>query len=757
MPAVTTLNPQTQQPPLATNKNGQPKTLPYGQDGQLMNVQTAPAPKPAQPQQPATQQSLQQGSNNVMQTAQNMAIQKANQPNQTMNIVEQGAQQLLQNPMGQGYNGQKYIDNQLQQADRTRANAMQAFQQQYADVGNTGANIEKAYNFAMQGAQERTDLQNKLQMQDVEARRKAQIEALNLGGEVAQQSTGLDSEAFDRLLGARSAFEGERAQTSDQAFQKDESALGRAHEILLQSNDIEGQKGIEELKGKIAQGLQVSAQDFEATQSGLDRNLQQALTAQNIDAVRQNLATQLEVDKWKVTQGMEFEGEQSAYARAHELAMQANDIGAAREALQKQIELDRWKAESGYEFTDAQNTLNRALELQLQSNDFDGQSSLMSLKAELDKDSLLTAQDFQASQAALDRQIQESIASGNWANAEKLQNLQNDFEIVKTEKENEYQIARDDAQRNWMSSERVNEQDFTKYMDAIDKQFANAQSDGDFEKQQMLMDQKAQIDLKLQTNGMDHDTAMATLNAQLAEAKANNDVDRQVQIMTFQHTQDMDTMTRQQGWQAAQAELDRNMQEALQRNDINAQKALQKSSYQYSSQLAAGEYEHDIVIRKMEQAFTEKSVAWATIANQMASMDGGQAAAFLKQEGAKYGINVPEIQQSETERKTADTDSGINKIRSGEKLTGYEYNAVLASGQYKTFDQAFPNGVNSWTRDGMNRWALTGEAKGAVGETVIYNGELYRVASVSDVSGRHEKATMVLENVQRGDAITLGG
>jgi len=190
-------------------------------NNQLLPV--TPAPRPPKP--PATDASLAQGNRDVLGTAQDVAINGATQQNPIMGMVQQAVQNLITNPMGPGYDRNR----QLEQYDRNRANAMQANQQASADVANTGVNMEKAYQFAMQGAQGRSDLE----MTQAETERKALLESLGLGTSTAQAQSGLDDAAFNRLITARGAGEGERSQT--QGFQNDValSNLGFGQDVQM--------------------------------------------------------------------------------------------------------------------------------------------------------------------------------------------------------------------------------------------------------------------------------------------------------------------------------------------------------------------------------------------------------------------------------------------------------------------------------------------------------------------------------------------
>jgi len=300
MPAVTTTS-QTQD----VDEFGKPKKqLPYVQNNQLLPA-VAPAPVPANP----TQGDLQAGSNKVMGTAQNMAIQKASQPSKTMGLVESQTNKLLEAPE---LIPQKYIQNQVGQYDRNRADQMKAFQETNADTSNTGATRESAYNFAMQGAQGRTDLQNKLDFESATANRSALLDALNLGQNTAKTASGLDTENFNRLINARGAFEGERAQTAE--FGQAEKILGLTQNFTGDQNELDRQLQREVEGGRITQQEKDRAMDewktkftTASTEKMQEKELSQAAS---------QFTSKQDFDKWAIEQNLGNEEAQRLWQSA---------------------------------------------------------------------------------------------------------------------------------------------------------------------------------------------------------------------------------------------------------------------------------------------------------------------------------------------------------------------------------------------------------------------------------------------------------
>jgi hypothetical protein len=346
MPAVTSL------------KNPKPiANAPYVQEDGKSLLQPIKPIVPANP----TQADLSKGSNIVMGTAQNLAVQKAAQPSQTMGLVEQQTNKLLQQPelMPKGY-----VQSQVGQYDRNRADQMKAFQQKYADTANTGATRESAYNFAMQGAQGRSDLQASLDFQKATTDRAAMLDALNLGQNVAKTGSGLDTESFNRLISARGAYEGERAQTAE--FGQAEKILGLTQAFTGTQADLDRQLTKQIEAGKITQQEKDRAMDEWKTKAGIassEKMQDKAIASsekiayagfnqQDLDRAQESYQfnSKQDFDKWAVTKGLDD--------KAAERIWQANEndksrtstekMAASKLALDTQIAKDnKWLGEQG--------------------------------------------------------------------------------------------------------------------------------------------------------------------------------------------------------------------------------------------------------------------------------------------------------------------------------------------------------------------------------------------------------------------------
>jgi len=330
------------------------KALPYVTDGQLL-----PAKQPQQPIQTSnfTPEQIQQGTQDVLGTAQQLATQKAVQPNPITTQLQQRTQELLQKPEITPSN---YVQSQVDKLARTQSDAFKTFQQQYADRANTGAVREGAFNLALQGAQQRSELESGLELEKARADREALLQAIGFGQDVAKTASGLDTEAFNRLIATRQAGEGERAQTSGQEFTKEMTAIDQAFQLDYLKEDQAGQQVLAQIQGKIQKGLQLDAQDFAGAQAALDRAQQLAVQANDIEGQKEitrlkgeidtmNLQTQIESNEKLASMDIEWKRELQDSVEAltkegwtHDEAMQQNTFAfeARESAYQRELERD---------------------------------------------------------------------------------------------------------------------------------------------------------------------------------------------------------------------------------------------------------------------------------------------------------------------------------------------------------------------------------------------------------------------------------
>lgn len=367
----------------AVTSTKQSTGLPYATNGNLLPiVKNANQSTPANP----TQADLEQGNRNVMGTAQNVAQQSAaGSRTGTMGLVEAQTQGVLLNPMGPKYNPERQKQLQLEQFDRNRANAMAGMQQQTADVSNTGANLEKAYNFAMKGAQDRTDLEGKIDYEQNATERKAMIEALGLGQDVAKTQSGLDSEAVNRLINTRQGFEGERAQESEQGWKTSEREASQDWQTSERVDNARITEHMKNVDAEIAKAA--AAQNFEYQKY--------------LEEVKGNLQLKMQTNEMNQEEKMAYLGAQLAEAKAN------NDVNRQKQILTFQYEQDLNKMEKEFGYEAALQDLRSKAEMAIKQGDWTNAQVLQKLQIEAaarehDKDLVVQRAKLDLEQAGVD-------------------------------------------------------------------------------------------------------------------------------------------------------------------------------------------------------------------------------------------------------------------------------------------------------------------------------------------------------------------
>lgn len=658
MPIVTTNQPVKPVQPV------QKVNIPYEQPGQL-----TPISKPVV-------QNTEQGNELVMKTAQQSALDAQNKPNETMGLVQQGVQNLIKNPVG--YDTKKYKQNQLEQFDRNRASSMKAFQQSIADVQNTGVNAEKAYNFAMQGAQGRSDLENKLAMEQAEKERSAMLNALTAGQDVSKTQSGLDETAFNRLLNTRSQYEGERSQT--QGFQDNvaltnlgfdhatqlaaqqngfdlnklntqygqdmakmiaqndwqgaQNSLARETQIAMQSNDINAQKAVQDKQFAFEMQKAKATQDWQGGQNALDRAAAIAKQNNDIQAQKDIQDKQNAFDMEKLNKTQDWQSAQNKIENDLKLSMQANDITATASNIQKQIDLDKWKQENGQTFTADQAAMNRTLETAL---------ATMKISADIfDK--------------ALDRELTKEVESGRLSIQEKqlaqtAVQFADEIEFKKFALQSGVNEAA--AQRIWQSSE-----------SAFDRSGAKDLKIMEIESQTNLMNLKAQIDKGMLLTQQDFQAAQNNIDNKLKLAMQSNDVAAQKELTLLKGQIDEQAQTAQQNfvdsqriatqtWQTGEAVRSEGAQKAAQyfewqqknlaqSNDIAGQVALESLKNKFNLNMQTNSMNHEEKMAYLENQFAEAKAN--NDVNRQKDILSFTYNQDIKKMATEYGIDTAKMQ-----------------------------------------------------------------------------------------------------------------
>jgi hypothetical protein len=580
-----------------------PQNLPFVQKNQLL--------QPIQPQQ-FTQKQTEQGNINVLGQAQNLASNAAT-PNQTMGLVEQQTRNLIQNQ--QPLVTDKFIQNQVGQGDRNRADAFKAFQQTTADVAGTGFNREAAFNLALKGGQERTDQEQALRFQQLQSNRQAQLENLNLGQQVAQTQSGLSTEALNRLLNTRAAGEGERSQLTDIQSKELIAFANIASGEKLAGFDNDTKLAIADMNAKLQQGMQLTQQDFVNVQNSLDRAHQTALAAGD-----NNLALRIEQMRGDLSREGFASQERVAFAKiASDENMQEIGIGAqtALTELQGRIQSGQQLTDQDFRatesaldraLTEAENAGDRELALRIEGMKTDlaregfassekvafariasdenmqavgigAQTALTELQGRINRNDLLTKLDFETLEGELDRDHQTAINNNDNETRLRIEEMQGSLQKEIQAADQRFTQAENLANRSWNTSERLEQNQFDAAEKVLDRDFARAEALEDRTLQAKIESDRSQLQLKLQTNDMTHDEKMTFINNDLETARLDGNVAREKELMKFGHGQEMDKIKQEQGFEQSLVYLKDNLAQAMATQDFERTKVLTEMQF----------------------------------------------------------------------------------------------------------------------------------------------------------------------------------
>jgi hypothetical protein len=459
--------------------------LPYTQPGQLVQPVAAsfqPGAGLTAPQAPQIQPGTlaaptytpDQMNAAVLQAGQQKAIQGFQSP--VADMTSQLTQQVLQNPAFGLQTPEQYGKTQLEQYDVERANALEAARQTLAPTMNTGASRGKYVDLALQGVQERTQLERDLFNEAQQQQREAMFQALSEGratGEQEQQRFATDIGALAQISGAA---EGE----ATRQFTASENAMNRALEIAKTNQNAELQTSLTELQGKIQQGLLMTEQDFAGVQNELDR--QQQLALQNND-----IAAAYEIETLKQQFAADMQEKQMEYQTAERVATQAWQTGErigeqefsqamayfdretqiARDAqnfmYEKQLADDRAALElkmqtQGFTQQEKMTYLENELADARANNDVTRQMQIMTYGHSLDLETMAQEQGFEFAMADMQNQFAMALQNNEQDNAMSILSAQQRFAAQEAAKDRDLDWARVEMEKRGLDMAQIEQQ-----------------------------------------------------------------------------------------------------------------------------------------------------------------------------------------------------------------------------------------------------------------------------------------------------------
>jgi hypothetical protein len=431
--------------------------------GQAPNVSTMATPGQFNVPQVPTQSTGQ--NQNVLQAAQNKAIQGAN--NQTLNMTSALTQQQLQNPQGQ-FNPQQQVQRGMEQFDFDRAQAMQAAQEELAPVWNTGAGAEKYIDLGTRGALDRATLKQQMDQAANEQSLSNIYDAIQAGRETSEQERAGYSTDIGALVDVRGAAEGQE----NRNFQAQAQAIDNAMQLATQFNDIQAQESLAQLNAKLEEGLLMKEQDFQSIQADLDRQQQLLLQendfvgAERIERLKQEFQS-LEAQKEReftqaeriATQGwqtgerlsaQDFELGRMYYESELAEAQAENDFDRQRQILEQQ-QLHELKMQTNeMDYGQKMAYLDYNLSEARATNDVERQQQILKFKHGQEMERLASEQGFQAAMQYNDFQYQQALSEQDFVQAETLARQRMEFEAEENLQDRMLEQARIQLQQQGM-------------------------------------------------------------------------------------------------------------------------------------------------------------------------------------------------------------------------------------------------------------------------------------------------------------------
>lgn len=483
------------------NAQGQPT-------GQLAPVQ----PMQVQPLSPIQYFTDQQKAENEKKTENGQEARVNNTYQQATQQKQDPLQSLIGNTYAQqiqnySQNAQQNVQNTLENYDVQRAKAFEAARQAGAGAADSGIFQNDLLQTQLQNLRDRGNLEQQTKTANLENLNKVLSGAQT---SATQQQTAND-QFMKNLIAATQAGEGE----ANRQQAANEASLGRAQELLVQANDIQGNKDIETLKGKIAAGQATTDYERQAAENALDRALEVALQKGD-----QQAAKELEALKGQIQSGLQKEQfaqqtKENALDRTNALLLSNNEIEGNKALTTLKAKLDADQATTNYERQQAMDALSRAHDIAMQNGDIAGKMAIEKLQGEI------TSQINRETQAW---QTGERVASQIFSTSERLSTQDYDAGQKYLDRENQKSMQMQDYYNNLNLQQGQFDQEKT--MAKITADLDEAKAANDYQRTYALTRLKESIDLGLQTAGFAQEEKMAYINGQIADAKANNDYSR---------------------------------------------------------------------------------------------------------------------------------------------------------------------------------------------------------------------------------------
>lgn len=696
----------------------------------------------------------------------NNTYQQASQQNQDplQSLIGNTYAQQIQN---YSQNAQQNVQNTLENYDVQRAKAFEAARQAGAASADSGIFQNELLQNQLQNLRDRGNLEQKTKTANLENLNKVLSGAQT---SATQQQTAND-QFMKNLIAATEAGEDEANRQQD----ANEASLGRAQELLVQANDIQGNKDIEVLKGKIAAGQATTDYERQAAENALDRALEVALQKGD-----QQAAKELETLKGQIQSGLQKEQfaqqtKENALDRTNALLLSNNEIEGNKALTTLKAKLDADQATTNYERQQAMDALSRAHDIAMQNGDIAGKMAIEKLQGEITSQinketqawqtgervasqafattERLSTQDYDAGQKYLDRETQKSMQMQDYYNSLNLQS--NEFNQQETMAKLTSDLEEARADNDFGRAQILEKLKGQIEAGLQDDAQASAKELAQMEQsnQRYLADQNANLQLKMQLQGFGHDEQLRYLDAQIAETKANGDTERSKQLMSYQTQLNLQELGAKAGYDEKKAYLDNELAKALQDNDAEHAEVLQRERLNQEAQ----QFSEEMIIKRAAQALEEKKVDIAQVENdynkvvEMFGEDSEAAHEFLLNTLNANGIDTSGneyafVDATEQAKKALQAEYDLQKEQFMQSHPEY-YQKVWMDANGKEYSLATlqsmdPANTEQWANQNMNGSKQTITPEGNVALNEYINSAIYGEETAAEKEARENAGYM---------------
>ena len=437
----------------------------------------------------------------VIQTAQQKALTGFQSPES--DLLNQRVNELLQDP-SLGRNPDLARQIAMDEFDKNRAGAIEAFRQQTGAIAGSGNIDELLLSKSLEAAEGRTALERQMELEDQELKKTEMFDALAAGTTNVQLQQAIQTGDINNLINAAGGALGfadlamrENIALSDQDFTLTRDQFAREHDLALQSNDENKARSLLQKQLDFETQQASLGREFTSEQSALTRSLQESLAHLTIDGQKEFLGLKAKVDEGLLLTELDWKGAENALAIAAEKALADKSVEATFALQNAQNEFNELLSQQQQSWTTAERQATEAWQTgeNVNQQEFGKAMQLLQMEetAALQNDDQAHVARMQESQ----NQLQLHMLTQNMGHDEKMAYLNTEMQSNL----NQEQFAQQDS---LLQQQAVIDTNLTN----LDAQIKNAQAIGDFARVRILQAEQQSMDIEMARINEDIQTNM---------------------------------------------------------------------------------------------------------------------------------------------------------------------------------------------------------------------------------------------------------